>query len=88
VRAFKYIRPWLDEGTGRLMLIGDIVDRGFTNLGTLVFVLTLKIRYGDLIIILRGNHEGDLKPSGRSFHAELYRLVRALVGRRRLERSS
>ena len=41
----------------KLSFMGDFVDRGFNSVETLLFLLALKVRYPDRIILIRGKHE-------------------------------
>lgn len=40
-----------------VVFLGDYIDRGYMQVETLVFLLNLKRRYVDKVVLLRGNHE-------------------------------
>ncbi len=61
---------------GRIVFLGDYVDRGDEQIRTVAFIAMLKRDWGDRVVLLRGNHEPppNLMPSPHDFP---YRLVEA-----------
>ena len=49
-----------DEKTDRLILLGDLFDRGPDSWGVFGMVRELAAKYGDRFVLLRGNHEDYL----------------------------
>ncbi|VDK19132.1 unnamed protein product [Anisakis simplex] len=54
----------------RMIFLGDYVDRGEQSIETIVYLLSLKLRYSDRIFLLRGNHETPSVSRIYGFHAE------------------
>lgn len=55
---------FLDDSSSMLVFLGDYGDRGGESVEVYHVVLSLKARFSDRVILLRGNHEG---PSDLSF---------------------
>jgi serine/threonine protein phosphatase 1 len=73
-----------DPDTDRLILLGDLFDRGPDSWGVYYFVRELAEKYGSRFVLLRGNHEDYLLRTKMSFGD---RLVWERVGRRDTVRS-
>lgn len=43
--------------SGKLIFLGDYIDRGDYQVETILFLITLQLRFRDKVILLRGNHE-------------------------------
>lgn len=60
--ALRYLlaRIMPDENEDRLILLGDLFDRGPDSYGVFMMVRELADKYGDRFVLLRGNHEDYL----------------------------
>ena len=67
-----------DEKADRLILLGDLFDRGPDSWGVFQMVRELADRFGDRFVLLRGNHDDYLLPPKLSISM---RLVWERVGR-------
>ena len=73
-----------DAGEDRLILLGDLFDRGPDSYGVLQMVKKLQASFGDRFVLLRGNHEDYLVQKRLSLSL---RMVWEQVGRKTSVRS-
>ena len=76
-RLLDKLQP--DRGQDRLILLGDLFDRGPDSWGVLQIVRSLASAFGDRFVLLRGNHEDYLLSEKLTFGQK---LVWERVGRR------
>lgn len=55
----KILEHW-DRKQETLIVLGDLVDRGYNSLGTIQRLMELKKKHKEKVIILRGNHDDNL----------------------------
>jgi serine/threonine protein phosphatase 1 len=58
-RFIKLLDYW-DTDYMKLVILGDLIDRGKQSLKTVQKVMELKRKYGNQVIVLKGNHEDML----------------------------
>lgn len=58
-RLIKLLDHW-DRETMKLVILGDLIDRGENSLGVVQEIMRLKKEYGNQVIVLKGNHEDML----------------------------
>ena len=73
-----------DPKTDRLILLGDLFDRGPDSWGVFQIVKELADQFGDRFVLLRGNHEDYLLQPKLSFQQK---MVWERVGRKATVRS-
>lgn len=52
------LRKW-DREKETLIILGDMIDRGYDSFGVVNKVMNLKKQYGEKVIVLKGNHEDE-----------------------------
>ena len=57
-----------DNPTNKLLFLGDYVDRGPYGPEVILYLLTLKVRYPDKVVLMRGNHESREMTSAFNFY--------------------
>ncbi|KAG1708905.1 hypothetical protein DVH05_022537 [Phytophthora capsici] len=60
----------LAERDAQLVFLGDYVDRGAFSCEVILYLLLLKIRFSDKVVLLRGNHECESISSFYGFRNE------------------
>ncbi len=68
----KALEAYGETGAGRLVFLGDYVDRGRNGLGVLCRVMELQLSEPGRVSVLRGNHESRSMNFSYGFLDELY----------------
>lgn len=63
-----------DGGTDRLVMLGDYIDRGHDSDKIIDLLIKLKKKFGDQLILLRGNHELMFLKSMFDTNSDTYRM--------------
>lgn len=82
----KYWKPKEEK----LVFLGDMIDRGEDSYGVVKRLMDLKDKYGEQVIILRGNHDDEfikwlsLPPYNRSifYHDTLHETLRSFYNKK------
>ena len=53
----KFIAKFSNAYPSKMVFLGDYIDRGPYSIEVLVVLMSLKVMYGDNVVLLRGNHE-------------------------------
>ncbi|MEK3956054.1 MULTISPECIES: metallophosphoesterase family protein [unclassified Psychrobacillus] len=52
------LRQW-DPKKETLIFLGDAIDRGIDSLGVIQYLMELEEKYGEKVIVMRGNHDAE-----------------------------
>ena len=66
----KILSIFEKQKNGKLLLLGDYVDRGVFSVEVMIMLLALKVERPDRVFLLRGNHESQQMTSMFNFKQE------------------